>query len=72
MTSLSSGAEQRFTYLYFLGEYTAPVTMGFALRRSRRVPRWLPVLFTVGIEVAEAQPSKGAVASCSCCPGRQR
>jgi hypothetical protein len=35
--------------------------MGFALWRSRRVPRWLAVLFTVGLEVAEAQSSKGAV-----------
>ena len=61
MTSFNSGAGQFFTYLYFVSEYTAPVVMGFALWRSRRVPRWLAVLFTVGLEVAEAQSSKGAV-----------
>ena len=61
MTSFNSGAGQLFTYLYFLSEYTAPVVMGFALWHSGRVPRWLAVLFTVGLEVAEAQSSKGAV-----------
>jgi len=61
MTSFNSGAGQLFTYLYFVSEYTAPVVMGFALWRSRSVPRWLAVLFTVGLEVAEAQSAKGAV-----------
>jgi hypothetical protein len=61
MTSFNSGAGQFFTYLYFVSEYTAPVVMGFALWRSRSVPRWLAVLFTVGIEAAEAQSSKGPV-----------
>ena len=54
-------SRQLFTYLYFISEYTAPILMGFALWRSRSVPRWLAVLFTVGLEVAEAQSSKGAV-----------
>ena len=61
MTSFNSGAGQLFTYLYFVSEYTAPVVMGFALWRSRSVPRWLAVLFAVGLEVAEAQSAKGAV-----------
>jgi len=61
MTSFNSGAGQFFTYLYFVSEYTAPVVMGFALWRSRSVPRWLAVLFTAGLEVAEAQSSKGPV-----------
>jgi hypothetical protein len=61
MTSFNSGVGQLFTYLYFVSEYTAPVLMGFALWRSRSVPRWLAVLFTVGLELAEAQSSKGAV-----------
>ena len=60
-TSFNSGASQLFTYLYFVSEYTAPVVMGFALWRSRSVPHWLAVLFTVGLVVAEAQSSKGAV-----------
>jgi len=61
MTSFNSGAGQLFTYLYFVSEYTAPVVMGFALWRSRSVPRWLAVLFAVGLEVAEAQSAKGDV-----------
>jgi hypothetical protein len=60
-TSFNSGVGQLFTYLYFASEYTAPLIMGFALWRSRRVPRWLAVLFAVGLEVAEAQSSNGAV-----------
>jgi len=49
-----------FVYLYFFSEYAAPV-LGFALWRSRSVPRWLAVLFTLGLEVAEAQSSSGIV-----------
>jgi hypothetical protein len=41
-----------FSGLYFIGIFAAPVLMGFALWRSRSVPRWLAVLFTVGIELA--------------------
>jgi hypothetical protein len=59
VTSFNSGAGQLFTYLYFITEYTAPVIMGYALWRSRSVPLWLVVLFTVGFEVAAAQSSKG-------------
>ena len=33
--------------------------MGFALWRSRAVPRWLAVLFTVGLEVAESMGAIG-------------
>lgn len=51
-----------FVYLYFFSEYAAPVLLGFALWRSRSVPRWLAVLFTLGLEVAEAQSSSGIVA----------
>ncbi|MGB6453346.1 MAG: hypothetical protein WBH47_02555 [Streptosporangiaceae bacterium] len=61
MTSFNSGAGQFFTYVYFAGEYAAPVVMGFALWRSGTVPRWLAVLFTVGFEIAEPQSSKGPV-----------
>jgi hypothetical protein len=61
MTSFTSGAGQFFEYIYFLSEYTAPLVMGFALWRSRCVPRWLAVLFAVGLEIAETQSSKGPV-----------
>jgi len=46
-------------YAYFLSEYAAPVLMGLALWRSRSVPRWLAVLFTAGLEIAEGQGSGG-------------
>jgi hypothetical protein len=48
-------------YLYFASEFTAPVVMGFALWRSRSVPRWLTALFVVGTVAAEVQTSKGPV-----------
>ena len=35
--------------------------MGFALWRSRSVPRWLAVLFVVGLEVAQQVSSAGPV-----------
>ena len=35
--------------------------MGFALWRSRSVPRWLAVLFFIGLEVAQQQISAGIV-----------
>ena len=41
VTAFNSGAGQVFTYVYFVSEFTAPVVMGFALWRSRRVPLWL-------------------------------
>ena len=61
MTAFNSGAGQFFTYVYFVSEYAAPVLMGFALWRSRRVPVWLAALFTVGFDVAAAQSAKGPI-----------
>jgi hypothetical protein len=61
VTAFSSGAGQLFTYVYFVSEYAAPVLMGFALWRSRRVPLWLTALFTVGFCVAAAQSAKGPI-----------
>ena len=58
-TSFASGPSQAAEYVYFGCEFLAPVVMGFALWRSRRVPRWLAVLFTVGLEVAEQQGAVG-------------
>ena len=61
VTAFNSGAGQFFTYVYFVSEYAAPVLMGFALWRSRRVPVWLAALFTVGFDVAAAQSAKGPI-----------
>jgi hypothetical protein len=60
-SSAVSGPAQVVEYVYFLSEFTAPVIMGVALWRSRRVPRWLAVLFTVGLEVAEQMGAIGPV-----------
>ena len=59
VTSFASGPSQAAGYVYFGCEYLAPVVMGFALWRSRRVPRWLAVLFTAALEVAEQQDAVG-------------
>jgi len=59
VTSFGSWPAQVAGYVYFASEYAAPVVMGFALWRSRAVPRWLAVLFTVGLEIAEAMGAIG-------------
>jgi hypothetical protein len=61
VTSFNSGFEHLFSDVYFLGIVVAPVLMGFALWRSRSVPRWLAVLFAAGLEVAQQVPSAGPV-----------
>jgi hypothetical protein len=60
-TAFNSGAGQFFTYVYFAGEFTAPVLMGVALWRSRRVPLWLAALFAVGFDLAEGQSAGGPI-----------
>ena len=59
VTSFGSRPAQVAEYVYFIGEYTAPVVMGYALWRSRAVPRWLAVLFTAGLELAEQMGAIG-------------
>jgi hypothetical protein len=59
--SFNSGFEQVFSDIYVVGIFAGPVLMGFALWRSRSVPRWLAVLFVVGLEVAQQVPSAGPV-----------
>jgi len=59
VTSFHSAPDQVAAYVYFVSEYAAPVVMGFALWRSRSAPRWLAVLFTAGLEIAEGQVSSG-------------
>ena len=59
VTSFGSVPAQVAAYVYFASEYAAPVVMGFALWRSRAVPRWLAVLFTVGLELAESMGAIG-------------
>ncbi len=61
VTSFNSGFEQVFSSLYFSGIVAAPLLMGFALWRSRSVPRWLAVLFVIGLEIAQQVPSAGPV-----------
>ena len=61
VTSFHSVPAQAATDLYLVSQYAAPVVMGFALWRSRAVPRWLAVLFTAGLLLAEAMGSYGPV-----------
>ena len=61
VTTFNSGFGHVFLYVYFIGIYVAPALMGVALWRSRSVPRWLAVLFFVGLEVAQQQISAGTV-----------
>ena len=53
VTTFNSGSGQVFLDVYFIGIFAAPVLMGFALWRSRSVPRWLAVLFLISLEVAQ-------------------
>ncbi len=59
VTSFHSGFEQVFSGIYFVGIFAAPVLMAVALWRSRSVPRWLAVLFVLGLEVAQQVSSAG-------------
>ncbi len=59
VTSFNSGAAHAFLDVYAFGQYVAPVIMGIALWRSRRVPRWLAILFLVGFELAQQTGSVG-------------
>ena len=59
VTVFGSRPAQVAEYVYFVSEYTAPVVMGYALWRSRRVPRWLAVLFTAGLLLAESMGAVG-------------
>ena len=61
VTTFNSTPGQAFTYCYFLGIVVAPVLMGLALWRSRSVPRWLAVLFVLGLELAQQVGSFGPV-----------
>jgi hypothetical protein len=61
VTTFNSGFGRGFEYAYFIGIYVAPVLMGYALWRSRSVPRWLAALFVIGLYVAESQSSGGAI-----------
>jgi Domain of unknown function (DUF4386) len=59
VTTFSSGFSHVFLGAYLIGQYAAPVLMGIALWRSRSVPRWLAVLFAIGLEVAQQMSSAG-------------
>ena len=60
-TSFKSGAGHAFLYTHAFSEFLAPVIMFVALWRSRLVPRWLTILFLIGLELAEQTPSAGIV-----------
>ena len=51
VTAFNSEFGHVFMYVYFVSEYLAPLLMGIALWRSRTVPRWLAVLFFVGLKL---------------------
>ena len=61
VTAFNSAFGHAFLYAYFIGIFVAPVLMGVALWRSRSVPRWLAVLFVVGLEAGQQAQSKGIV-----------
>jgi hypothetical protein len=61
VTTFNSGVDHVFSALYFLGIFAAPLLMAIALWRSRSVPRWLAVLFFVGLEVAQQMGSIGPI-----------
>ncbi len=61
VTTFNSEFEHVFSALYFLGIFVAPLLMAIALWRSRSVPRWLAVLFFVGLEVAQQMGSIGPI-----------
>ncbi len=69
VTTFNFGFGHAFLVVYFIGIFAAPLLTGFALWRSRSVPRWLAILFLVGLEVAQQGTSAGpSSSSCSCCP----
>jgi hypothetical protein len=59
VANFNSPAGKAFTDAYAFGEVLAPIIMAVALWRSRRVPRWLAVLFGAGFELAEQTASVG-------------
>jgi len=61
VANFNSGSGKAFTDVYAFSEFVAPIIMGVALWRSRRVPRWLAVLFAVGFGLAEQTGSDGIV-----------
>jgi hypothetical protein len=61
VSGFQSGPVQAFLIAYFIGIFAGPALMGFALWRSRSVPRWLAVLFFAGLEIAQQMTSAGPI-----------
>jgi hypothetical protein len=61
VTSFNSEFGQVFLYFYFIAIPISAVLLGFALWRSRNVPRWLAVLFPISLELAQTTSSAGIV-----------
>jgi hypothetical protein len=60
VTTFKSGFASVLLEIYAFAEiYFAPTLMAIALWRSRSVPRWLAVLFFVGLELAQQTSSAG-------------
>ena len=59
IASFNSGAGKAFFDIYAFSELLAPILITAALWRSRSVPRWLAVLFLVGLGSAEMSTSAG-------------
>jgi MFS family permease len=59
VTTFNSGFFHGFGYVYFIGIPVAFALVAFALWRSRRVPRWLALLYFIAAEVAWQATSLG-------------
>jgi hypothetical protein len=59
VTTFNSGFYHAFSYVYFIGIPLTFALVAVALWRSRRVPRWLAVLYFIGAEVAFQATSLG-------------
>lgn len=56
VASFTSWVGKLLLVCYLLSLYVGLILMAIALWRSQRVPRWLPVLFAVGLGVAAVSP----------------
>ena len=59
ITTFNFGFFHAFGYVYFIGIPLTFALVAFALWRSRRVPRWLAVLYFIAAEAAWQSPSLG-------------
>jgi hypothetical protein len=73
VTSFSSGFEQVFSGIYFVGIFIAPVLMGVALWRSQTVRAgWPSCSPSASRSLSRSHPPGLSSSCCSCCPSRRR